>query len=145
MAFPSSSQPNLNVALSSVQSYAAGIKQQAASAAAFMVQNNVNTVYVFSVLDQLAGAIATLNLYKNLSGLNAYATANIPGYAGTLTTDIAAVVSAAQACITWVVTNAAAVSWYTLNSDGSRTAVSFTSSQTAGLQTALNALAATIN
>lgn len=145
MAFPSASLPTLNVALSVIQNYGSGIKPQAAAAALFMSQNNVDTNYVFATLDKLSLLITTINQYKNMAGLNAYATANIPGYAGTLTADIAAVITAAQNCITWVVTNAAGVVWYTLNSDGSRTAVSFTPSQTAGLQAALNALAATIN
>lgn len=152
MAFPSSALP-ANQAMASVlnqlQIFAAGIKQQAASASATAAANSVNTAFIFSMLDQLSGVIATLNTYKSVAGLNAYATANIPGYAGTLTTDITAVINAAQACITWVSTNfpkdaGGFIQAYTLNADGTRTMASFSTAQTVGLQTALNALVATI-
>jgi hypothetical protein len=145
MAFPSSSQPNLSVALSNVQNYAAGIKSTATAAVTLMAANSINTAFVFSTLDQLSGVITNLNTYKSITGLNAYATANIPNYAGTLTTDIAAIVTAAQAAITWVVTNASGAIWYTLNADGTRALATFTPTQTAGWQTALTALVATIN
>lgn len=151
MSFPSSSQPSLSTALTNVQGYASGVKLQATAAVAFMAANSITTDYVFSVLDRLAGVILTFQTYQNVTGLNAYATANIPGYAGTLTTDITAVISAAQAAIAWVTTNFPKdntntyVLAYKLNADGTRTPASFTSVQTAGFQTALNALVATIN
>lgn len=153
MAFPSSASPaNQSMAsvLNQLQLFAAGIRQQAAAASASAAANSINTAFVFSMLDQLSAIIATLNTYKNVIGLNAYATANIPGYAGTLTTDITAVINAAQACISWVSTNfpkdaGGFIQAYTLNADGTRTMALFTPAQTAGLQTALNALVATIN
>jgi hypothetical protein len=149
MAFPSSTTSLADV-LSQVQSYAAGIKQQASAAVTVLAGNTVNTAYVFAMLDQLSGVITNLNALKNVAGLNAYATANIPGYAGTLTTDITAVVNAAQTCISWISTNfpvdaGGFIQAYKLNADGTRIMTTFTSVQTAGLQTALNALVATIS
>lgn len=145
MAFPSSTNnASLGVVLSQLQSTVDGIKQKASTAVTVLAANNVNTAYVFSTLDQLSGVIGNLNTYKNVAGLNAYATANIPGYAGTLTTDIASVTSACQACIDWVVANTSGVVWYTLNADGTRAMATFTPTQTAGFRTALNTLVATI-
>lgn len=145
MSFPSNSTQCLSVVITNLQNYSANIKQQAAAAVTFMQGNSVTTPWVFSVLDQLAAIVTTFSGYKNIAGLNAYANANIPGYAGTLTADITSVVSAAQACINWVVANSTGVVWYTLNADGSRATASFTSAQTAGLQSALTALVATIS
>jgi hypothetical protein len=146
MAFPSATNnAALGSALTQLQNVAAGIKSTAMAAVTFLADNNVNTAYVFQTLDQLSGVITLLNSFKNVVGLNAYATANIPGYAGTLTTDLAVVVSAAQACIDWVVTNTAGVTWYSLNADGTRTMAMFTPTQTAGFRTTLTALAATIS
>jgi hypothetical protein len=146
MAFPSStSNASLGVILSQLQAYAAGIKQQATSGVTMLAASNVSTPTVFAILDQLSGVIVNLNLYKNAVGLNTYATANIPSYAGTLTTDIGAGISAAQACIDWVVTNTSGAVWYTLNADGSRSPATFTPTQTAGFRTLLTALAATVS
>lgn len=152
MAFPSATNnATLGAVLAQVQAYAAGIKSSASAAVAVLAANSVNTAYVFLMLDQLSGVIGNLNTYKNVVGLNAYATANIPGYAGTLTTDIAAIITAAQACIDWIVANFPKdgtntyILAYILNANGTRTMASFTSVQTAGLRTALNTLIATIS
>jgi hypothetical protein len=153
MTFPSSTNnATLGASLSQLQSYVASIKNTAAAAVIVLAGNTINTAYVFATLDQLSGVIANLNSYSNIVGLNAYATANIPGYAGTLTTDIAAVIAAAQACINWVVTNfptdTTTHTWilaYKLNADGTRVMATFSPAQTAGFQTALNALVATIS
>lgn len=128
-----------------MQNYAYGIKAQATAYIGVMSASSISTAYVFMILDQLAAVVTNLNQYKNLAGLNAYAAANVPGYAGTMTTDIAAIITAAQAATSWVVTNASSTVWYTLNADGTRAMASFTPAQTAGFQTALNTLAATIN
>ena len=146
MVFPSAiNNAALGADLTQLQNVAAGIKSTAMAAVTFLAANNVNTAYVFQTLDQLSGVIGLLNTYKNVVGLNAYATANIPGYAGTLTTDLAAVIAAAQACIDWVVANTTGVAWYTLDADGTRTMATFTPAQTAGFRTTLTALAATIS
>ncbi|HEY2810552.1 MAG TPA: hypothetical protein VGJ00_04085 [Rhabdochlamydiaceae bacterium] len=148
--FPASTQPSLGAVLSQLQNYAAGIKQQAAAAVIVIQSNNINTAYVFSMLDQLSGVITNLNAYKNVVGLNTYATANIPGYAGTLTSDITSVVNASQACIDWIISNfpkdtGGFIQAEKLNSDGTRIMSVFTPAQTVGLQTVLNALVASIS
>lgn len=148
---PALTQNSLTYALGVVQNCAAQIKEHATSAIAVMAANPVDTNFVFNLLDQLNGVIANLNAVKNTVGLNAHATANVPGYAATMTTDITATVAAAQACIDWVVANfprdTVATTWllgFQLNADGSRTARFFTSAQTAGFRTALTTLLLTI-
>lgn len=147
---PSTSKVSLGSALSAVQGLAASAKQAATSAVGSMSAGAVDANYVFSLLNSLNSFIASLNALAATQGLDAYATEQVPGYAGTMSSDIAATVSAAQACIAWVVSNFPKDSTNTfllsetLNADGSRTPRSFSSAQTAGFRTALNALLATI-
>lgn len=147
---PALTKNSLAYALNQVQNYAAQAKDRATSAVAVMTAGAVSTSFVFSLLDALNGLIANLNAVKNTSGLDSYATAQVPGYAGTMSSDITATVNAAQACIDWVTTNFPkdnTATWLlseTLNSDGTRTLRSFNTAQTAGFRTALNNLLATI-
>lgn len=145
---PALTSKSLAYALNTVQNYAAQAKDRATSAVATMAAGNVDTTFVFSLLDGLNGLIANLNAVKNTAGFDAYATAQVPGYAGTMSADITATVTAAQACIDWVVTNFPANSGFllgqSLNADGSRTMRGFTPAQTTGFRTVLNSLLATI-
>jgi hypothetical protein len=147
---PSLTKNSLVYALNLTQNYAAQAKERATSAVATMAAGPVDTTFVFSLLDGLAGLIANLNSVKNTAGLDAYATAQVPGYAGTMSSDITATINAAQACIDWVVANfpkdstASFLLAQSLNADGSRTMRSFSAAQTAGFRTALNNLLATI-
>lgn len=145
---PALTKNSLAYALNNVQGYAAQANDRATSAVAVMAAGPVDTIFVFSLLDALNGLIANLNAVKNTSGLDAYATAQVPGYAGTMSSDITATVNAAQACIDWVVANfptsATFLLGQQLNANGTRTQRSFTTAQTAGLRTALNNLLATI-
>ena len=151
MGFPSSSTPNLSISLSGAQNYAAAVKLQAATAVAYMAANTINTDYVFTILNQLSGVVTTMQSYESIPGLGAYAEANIQNYTGNIANDTAAMITAAQAAIAWVVANFPKDStntWilaYKLNADGTRTEATFSPTQTAGFQTALNALIATIS
>lgn len=147
---PALTKNSLSYALNQVQNYAAQTKDRATSAVAVMAAGPVDTNFVFNLLDALNGLIAGLNAVKNTAGLDAYATSQVPGYAGTMSSDITATINAAQACIDWVVTNfpkdstASFLLAQSLNADGSRTNRNFTSGQTTGFRTALNNLLATI-
>jgi hypothetical protein len=147
MVLPSSTS-SMATGLAQVQNIAASVKSQAGNVLVTLQSGPVNTLFIFQMLDQLNGLITSLNALSATAGLNAYATSQLPGYAGTMTTDITATVNAAQACINWVVTNfptsGGFLSAFTLNANGTRTPASFTSAQTAGLQTAIQALIATI-
>jgi hypothetical protein len=149
MPFPANSEVSLSATLQNLQNVAIGAKAQAQNAVTTMQGGSVNTTFVFQMLDQINALIGLLNADISIAGLNSYATAQCPGYAGTLTTDITAVINSAQAVINWVVSNFPVDSQgflqaFKLNADGSRSPASFTSAQTAGLQAALQSFIATI-
>jgi len=129
----------------SIRDNAANWKAQAQNAN-ISLAGTVNTDFIFRMLDQLGGAISSLNQWKAIAGLDTYATGQ--GYTGTISADCTTTVSAAQNCISWVVTNfpnsGGFLQSHTLNADGSRTPRTFTTAQTAGLQTALTSFIATI-
>lgn len=133
-------------AFNAIRSNAAGVKAQAQNALISLQSGPVSSDFLFRMLDQLSSIIAALNTWKVIAGLDTYATAQ--GYTGSLAGDCTSAVTAAQSCIAWVVANFPAAGGFlqshTLNADGSRTARSFTSVQTAGLQTNLQAFIATI-
>lgn len=148
MPIPASTS-SLQYALDQVRGSAAGIKGGAQSYLAQLQSGPINTDWVFQFLDAARFARDNLNAQASTPGLNVYATSQWSGYAGTLTTDIATVVANINACISWVAANfptdaAGFIEGYKLNADGSRTPASFTSAQTAGLQTQLQALIASI-
>ena len=136
-------QPALPATLSLVQGTVASIISRAQNALATLQSGNVNAIFVANLLGQLNAAIAALSA-TNTTGLNAYATANIPGYVGTMSTDIATIVTALQACLTWVVTNYPQGGGFlqdtSINAQGVITLRTFTPAQTLGLQTALQAV-----
>jgi hypothetical protein len=148
MTLPASSSPALSTTLQNLQNTAYSIKSQAQNAVVTMQTGNINTTFVFQMLDELNAIIGLLNSASGIAGLNAYATAQCPGYVGTLTTDITATVNAAQAVINWVIANfpnsSGFLQAYKLNADGSRLPTVFTPAQTTGLVTVLQAFIATI-
>lgn len=122
-------------------------KAQAQNALTYIQGHSIDTNYVFSMLDTLRGIVAQINTMVAVSGLNTYATSL--GYSGAMTTDANAVATAATNCISWVTTNfpkdaGGFIQDNTLNADGTRTPASFTSVQTAGLQSSLSSLIAAI-
>lgn len=148
---PALTKNSLVYALGQVQNYASIAKDRATSANAALAAGPVDTNFIFNLLDALNGFIANLTAVKSTAGLDGYATAQVPGYAGTMTTDVTATVNASQACIDWVVTNfpkdSGTNTWalaFQINADGTRTMRSFSVVQTAGLRTALQNLLATI-
>jgi len=146
MALQSSNTMLAGEAFAAIRGNAAGWKAQAQNAN-ISLAGTVNTDFIFRMLDQLGGAIAALNTWKAVVGLDSFATGQ--GYSGTMSTDCASSVTAAQNCIAWVVTNfpnsGGFLQSHSLNADGSRTPRTFTTAQTAGLQTALTSFIATIS
>ena len=133
-------------AFSAIRANTASWKAQAQNALVTAQTGPINSDFVFRLLDQIAGAINALTLWKAISGLDTFATGQ--AYPSTITTDCNSCITEAQAVIAWVVANfpasAGFLQSHTLNADGSRTPRSFTSTQTAGLQTALSNFIATI-
>lgn len=132
-------------AFSAIRTNAAGWKAQAQNAN-ISLAGTVNSDFIYRMLDQLGTVITALNQWKAVTGLDTYATGQ--GYTGTISSDCTSTVTAAQNCIAWVVVNfpnsGGFLQAYTLNADGTRTPRSFTTAQTAGLQTNLTAFVATI-
>src|SRR5882672_1935833 len=145
MALQSSNTMLAGEAYRAIRDNAAAWKAQAQNANTTL-SGTVNSDFIFRMLDQLGVVVTALNQWKAISGLDTYATGQ--GYAGTISTDCSTTVTSAQNCIAWVVTNFPNASGFlqshTLNADGSRTPRSFTTAQTAGLQTALTSFVATI-
>src|SRR5258705_3644539 len=146
MALQSSNTMLAGEAFKAIRENAAGWKAQAQNANTSLAAGNVNSDFIYRMLDQLGSVVTGLNQWKAVSGLDTYATGQ--GYTGTMSADCTTTVTSAQNCISWVVTNFPAsggfLQAYSLNADGSRTPRVFTSAQTAGLQTALTSFIATI-
>ena len=133
-------------AFGSIVGNAQNIKALAQNALAVLQGGSVTSLFIFSMLDQLGNIVSSLAVLKATAGLDAYATAQ--GYTGSLVADCGTCSTAATACVTWVVQNFPSSGGFLqaeiLNADGSRTPRAFTSVQTAGLQTTLQAFIATI-
>jgi hypothetical protein len=145
MAFQTAMLPGEAFAL--IRSNVPSWKAQAQNALATIQAGNIDTNYVFAVLNQLSQITSALATWKAVTGLDTYATAQ--GYPNSLVTDCTSIQTASQACTSWVVTNFPASGGFLLdfsiNADGSRTARSFTNVQTAGLATLVSALINTIS
>lgn len=148
MPLPNHDSPRLDQSLTQILGQGSRAKVLCAGARAQMMAGSVDATQIFALLDNLRAFIALIDAHSGTAGLNAYATAQIPGYAGTLTSDIATTRAALVACIDWVVANFPTAGGYLqshqINADGTRTQRSFTSAQTAGLRTELSAVLATI-
>lgn len=145
MALQSANTMLAGEAFAAIRSNAAQWKAQAQNAN-ISLAGTVNADFIFRMLDQLGTVVIALTAWKAITGLDAHATGQ--GYVGTMSSDCTATITAAQNCIAWVVTNFPVASTflqaYTLNADGTRTPRTFTTAQTAGLQTNLTAFVATI-
>ena len=148
MPLSSDTQTPAADAFNYIRSTAIGAKQQTSQVIATLQGGNIDPNYAFRVIDQFHAFISNMQTWQTVSGLDAYA--NSQGYTGSLNTDVGTCVTAAQACITWIVNNfpTSAGGWLqaqSINADGSRTLRQFTPAQTAGWVTALNSFIATIN
>ncbi len=133
-------------AFSLIRIYVPQYRARAQNVVNVCAAGNIDSDFVFQTLDGLRDAVVNLNAWKAVPDLDLYSTDQ--GYPTTMTTDCSAIVSAAQACIDWVIANFPSANGYlldySLNADGSRTPRTFTPAQTAGFRTQLNALIGTI-
>lgn len=148
MTIPASSA-GLAATLAQILGTAGSAKGAATNALTALQTTSVDTEFVFQLLDRLRALITNFNTWAAVPGLNAFATAQIPGYAGTLTTDMAATTSAATACINWVSSNfptdtGGFIQAFTLNADGSRTPRTFAPATTTPLQNLIQTFIGTI-
>ena len=145
MTFPSS-DTSLAVGLTRAQQQASSIKAIATNNSTAMKAGPVLSSGILSLLDNLVGAHNVLSAVASLDGIDAYAQEQI---GVSIASDFTAMMNAITAAAAWIVTNFPASGGYlqaqTMNSDGARTERSFTTTQTAGLVTLLDALVATID
>lgn len=148
MTFPSTNaMPTLAEGLMRARSQAASIKAIAANNSTAMKAGSISSSGVFSLLDNLLGAKNILSQAAALSGMDTYAEAQL---GQSISADFTAMMNAITDVINWVVQNFPKdtdgyLQTATMNSDGTRIERSFTSAQTAGLATLLDALVATID
>ena len=126
------------------------IKQQAQSYSALLAAGPVNVSQIFQALDNIRSPLVIFNQVAAIPGIAAYAQAQFNDPAYNVASEFTAMVNAVQAVIDWVVTNfpkdaQGFIQAYKLNADGSRLQTTFTTAQTAGLKTALDAVVAAIN
>lgn len=152
MAFPSSigtAGLSLQQALSSAQSLAGQIKQQATALSNLSVTNGVGAQNIISFATQLTINNVSLTNYASITGMEAYAQAQL----GNASLDIAGAFNTMQAAIV------STISWITANfptdsggylqfaqwNGGTVSYTTFTPAQLTGFSTVLNTLIATIN
>lgn len=115
-----------------------------------LAAGSVTSDDVFRIADDLARAISGFQGVAAIPGIGAYAQAQFNDATYDVVPEFNNMVAAIQAALTWIVTNfpkdtQGFAQAYTLAANGSRTPAAFTSAQTAGLATALQAAAASIS
>lgn len=154
MTFPSSSGSQafgLTQALAVAQAQAANVKNQAATLSAQCAAGNVAAQAILNFLTVIADATLMLNKAAAVTGLAAYAQAqlgdvNISAEFQTMLTAMAAVTSSVLSTMPLDPTNTyLMVTSFTPDGTGRTQQRTFTPAQTAGIKTVLDALVATIN
>ncbi len=150
MGVPSTTNYDAGTAVASVSAVAASLKQQCASYITALQSGPVSADQIIGVLSSMSGQGDRIASLKATTGLNAQAQAQIPGYVGTMTSDITALQTVLQGVIDWVVNNIPKdgngfILVYTMTPTGNKVARTFSPAQTAGLVTQLQALQATIS
>lgn len=152
MAFPSSTGTaglSLQQALSAAQNIASQIKVQATGLSNQSVSSGVTAQNIIGFVGQLTLNNALLTSYAAMTGMEAYAQAQL----GNASLDIAGAFSAMQTAIvntiTWITTNFPVDSGGYLQfaqwNGGTVSYTTFTPAQLTGFNTVLNSLIATIN
>jgi len=148
MTFPSTNaMPTLAEGLRQARDQAAAIKDVSQGFSAKMKAGSVPTSSIFALLDNLVDSKNIFSTAAALSGMDAYAEAQL---GASIATDFTAMTNAVNSAIAWIVQNFPKdtdgyLQMATMNSDGTRTERSFTTTQTAGLATLLDAVVATID
>ena len=145
MTFPTSREM-LATGLSRAQSQASSIKRIAQNNRDRMAAGPITAGGVISLMDNLSGALATFQVVSGLPGIADYANAQL---GQDVVADFTAMSDATAAARNWIITAipkdaGGFLLLETIDANGVRTERNFTSAQTEGLRTALDALIATI-
>ncbi len=150
MGVPSTTNYDVGTAVASVSALAASLKVQCANNITALQGGPVSADQIIGVLSSMSGQGDRIASLKATVGLNAQAQTQIPGYVGTMTSDITVLQTALQGVIDWVVNNIPKdangfILIYTMTPTGSKIVRTFSPAQTTGLVTQLQALQATIS
>ena len=142
MAFRANTATQAQGLLSAMQQ--AVFVKQSAQIAVQLLTGTVTANQVFQIVDNLRSPLQIFAQVAAIPGIAAYAQAQFNDATYDVATEFTNMVNTINAVVNWVVTNfpkdtGGFAQAYTLASDGSRTPVTFTPAQTAGLTTALNA------
>jgi len=143
MAFRANTATQAQGLLSAMQQ--AVFVKQSAQIAVQLLTGTVTANQVFQIVDNLRSPLQIFAQVAAIPGIAAYAQAQFNDATYDVATEFTNMVNTINAVVNWVVTNFPKDSGgfaqaYTLAADGSRTPVTFTPAQTAGLTTALNAV-----
>ena len=143
MAFRANTATQAQGLLSAMQQ--AVFVKQSAQIAVQLLTGTVTANQVFQIVDNLRSPLQIFAQVAAIPGIAAYAQAQFNDATYDVATEFTNMVNTINAVVNWVVTNfpkdtGGFAQAYTLAADGSRTPVTFTPAQTAGLTTALNAV-----
>lgn len=149
MAFPASTQIQVD-ALQRARSAALEVKGKAQRKRDTMAAQSISGRFVLSVLDDVTAAIAEWDGAASVPGIDAYAQAQYDDTNLDISVEFNAMRAAAVSVRDWIVANLPvdANGWLLLRSvdaSGQLSDRTFTSAQTEGLRSELDALIATIN
>jgi hypothetical protein len=132
-----------------IRSRAASAKQQAQSILTILQSGQGNSSNILNLANAAYQYSTSISAWSQITGLDSQATSQ--GYPGSLLADCGPSVTAAQAITSWIANNfpvdaGGYLMGWTLNpTTGETISRTFTSAQTAGLQTTLTNFIATIN
>jgi len=143
MAFRANTATQAQGLLSAMQQ--AVFVKQSAQIAVQLLTGTVTANQVFQIVDNLRSPLQIFAQVAAIPGIAAYAQAQFNDATYDVATEFTNMVNTINAVVNWVVTNfpkdtGGFAQAYTIAADGSRTPVTFTPTQTAGLTTALNAV-----
>lgn len=149
MAFPSdTARRTLSAGLQRAQSTAGSIKRIAQNNRDRMASSHITAGGILSLLDNLRGAHAQLTEVAAMPGIADYAQEQLE--VSDVAGDFSAMLSAIEGASAWIIDNFpraddGALKMEDMDSEGQRTERTFSSAQTSGLRTALDAVIASID
>ena len=148
MAFPASVQTQAD-ALAELRRFVIQMKQRAENRSAALNAGNVSGAYIIAMLEDLKYAITLFNATQSVSGISGYAQDQYSDPGLDIAAEFLSMKNAAIAARDWIIANIPENNGYILirsiDTDGSLIDRQFTPTQTAGLKTLLDTLAATVS
>ena len=150
MAFPSTkTKEGLSLVFGRVQRDAASLRGGASALRNRITADTVNATHVLALAASIGNLIAAFNAAATTPGLEAYAREQINDPTLNIAAEFNTMVSAAQACLNWIIANfpkdgSGYLLAATMDANGQTVYRSFPASSLGGLATALDTLIAAI-